>query len=417
MDSKTKDNRSSSACVPILGQHNFNTWKKRFFAHLILLKCEEALSLSFLLPVDPKNPPKKQKELMQKNIQANNMVVAALTLAFTHPEHLELVDDAATDAYPQGVVHKIMTKLKAKINPEDDIAKVEAEIELAKLQFTPKADPDHYFTKLAVIKAKYKSSRNFTKNELVINVMSKIPEEYTATVLAEQRRCGNRLKLEFIKEAMKAHWRITQNKMRSKKSKDKNEVTLSLHDTYSHKKVNKNYPDNNRFAGKKRVKSNIICNTCGKKGHRAEDCWLNPKNAHKRPNSWKNGSNNESGRAGLKMCLSTVSKVRKSTTTDCATTSKYINEWYLKEDYCQGHVVNNPSTSKTPAGTCYDETWFCPICGDEGAEKQMCEKCGEAEYMMADVPMWRSDSCWASLCQMSQASQDWILVIWMVLQT
>ena len=36
------------------------------------------------------------------------MAVTALTLVFTHPEHLELVDESVTDSYPQGIAHNIM---------------------------------------------------------------------------------------------------------------------------------------------------------------------------------------------------------------------------------------------------------------------------------------------------------------------
>ena len=36
---------------------------------------------------------------------------------------------------------------------------------------------------------------------------------------------------------------------------------------------------------KKQVKTD--CRLCGKKGHKAVDCWENPKNADKRPKTWK----------------------------------------------------------------------------------------------------------------------------------
>ena len=157
MDSGVKDQRSSSARVPILGKYNFETWKKRFYAQLTFLGCEVALSASFKLPPDPKNILEAKKEELKKNIEANNMAITALTLALTHAEHLEFVDESSTDAYSQGIASIIMMKLLAKPNPNDDIAKVKAEFELAKPQFVPKANPDHYFTKLAVIKAKYKS--------------------------------------------------------------------------------------------------------------------------------------------------------------------------------------------------------------------------------------------------------------------
>lgn len=277
MDSNSKDKRSSSARVPILGKHNFDAWRKRFFAHLTVLGCEDAINASHELPEDPKNIPEARKDELKKNIKANNMAVAALTLAFTHAEHLEFVDDSATEAYPQGIASIIMSKLMRRINPDDDIVKVEAEIELAKLHFSPKTNPDHFFTKLTVIKSRYKSSRKFTEDELIINVMSKIPEDYTSTVLAEQRRRGNKLQLIDIQDAMKAQWRMTANKSRMKKSSNRQEVTLLSYDRYSHKNINKSYPNNNRFVGKKKTRANIICNTCGKRGHKSKDCWLDPK--------------------------------------------------------------------------------------------------------------------------------------------
>lgn len=66
---------------------------------------------------------------------------------------------------------------------------------------------------------------------------------------------------------------------------------------------------------------------------------------------------------------------------------KYVNQWYNKEDYCRGHTVNNPNKVRNVDCVFNDDTWFCPVCGDEGNENEVCHECGEVEYMSAHEPV------------------------------
>ena len=146
MDSYDKESRSSSARVPVLGKNNYDVWKMRIYAYLTVLGCVEALDENFILPPHPKvlasstdTADAKTVEL-KKKVKYNNLAVAALTMAFTHPEHMEIVHSSVNNEYPQGIAKVIMKKLEQKMNPDDDIAKVEAEIELNKLQFQIKSN-------------------------------------------------------------------------------------------------------------------------------------------------------------------------------------------------------------------------------------------------------------------------------------
>ena len=95
----------------------------------------------------------------------------------------------------------------------------------------------------------------------------------------------------------------------------------------------------------------------------------------------------EGGGAGIEIYLSTVEKVSIASKPDCTTTSKYINQWYSKEDYCRGHVVNNPNKIKNVDHLFDDDVWYCPICGDEGNDDELCNECGEVEHLMVQEPI------------------------------
>ena len=65
---------------------------------------------------------------------------------------------------------------------------------------------------------------------------------------------------------------------KNKKKDEENEDEMALASADGNQGSN-----NNDRGGSGGGKFNGNCNQCGKKGHKAIDCWENPKNAHKRP--------------------------------------------------------------------------------------------------------------------------------------
>lgn len=96
---------------------------------------------------------------------------------------------------------------------------------------------------------------------------------------------------------------------------------------------------------------------------------------------------NEGGGAGIEICLSSFAKAGDVSKPDCATVSKFVNKWCSKEDYCRGHIINNPNKVCNVDRIFDDDTWFCPVCGDEGNDGELCHECGEVEYLTGTAPV------------------------------
>jgi hypothetical protein len=93
----------------------------------------------------------------------------------------------------------------------------------------------------------------------------------------EQSKQGSSLKLAHLRTAMNKYYRQVYKKNITEETD--NELQLAATNGGSGKGSNAN--KKKKFTGN--------CNMCGKVGHKAADCWSNPKNADKRPGWYKGG--------------------------------------------------------------------------------------------------------------------------------
>ena len=323
--SEEEKRTTKSVQVPTFNgkKSTFGVWWPRFRAYCTVRKIGRALYQTFKLPVDPKSEPadEAKKKEFQKILQDNNECVAGLTLAFTTPQLMELVVQSETDDYPEGITKDIVQKLFRKYRPTDTISSVEAESALIALKFKESAHPDHFFTKLSVLKSTYAGSKKFTEEALIPLILAKAPSKYSSALTSERRAKGSSLTLDDIQDTMVEQYRMENNSTSESgggksEGKEKGEVILAGADDETrtcficHKKghIAKHCPLKKQGGGKgkgrgKKVRFNGICNHCGKRGHKRENCWLLEENASQRPSGWKPPSDEETGGAGIEYCL------------------------------------------------------------------------------------------------------------------
>ena len=230
---------------------DYSIWWKRFTAYATIKKFDPALVDGFELPDDPENikGTDEEKAALKKNVVMNNLAVACLTMALQTEEDLEYLDDSATVMYENGVAYEVANSLRKTHRPDDRLFAVEAETEMRRVKLNSTNDPDDYFKKVAVVKSKYKNSKVFDESTLIANVMDNVPECYEDTVAQELRRKGDKVTLDDLKGALKLKWRIS-----TKGDKNENTETVEGETALS-------------------VNDVPICDRCGKKGHRAAECW------------------------------------------------------------------------------------------------------------------------------------------------
>eukprot|EP00977_Amphora_coffeiformis_P005922 scaffold1253_cov146-Amphora_coffeaeformis.AAC.5 len=227
------------------------------------MPADEATALDLNDPTE-----KRQAEAKKRNAVA----VASLTMAFTTQALMKHVTKACNDDWPGGLAHKIVKSLFAKYRPKDNITKVELRMMLNKVSMKNNDDPDKLFEQLGEI-VNYDTNGSVDEADLMAVVFTVAPERYQSVLSAVQLEKKDALTLEDLEEAMDQVWRqksATKNGGR----KDEEDKEMSLAGTDGGKG---GYGNKKKFSGN--------CNMCGKKGHRAIDCWNNPKNASKRP-SW-----------------------------------------------------------------------------------------------------------------------------------
>ena len=177
MDDENKDTNNAVKLPTFSGKKkDFHTWWVRFCAYCTMKKIREALEDNFVLPADPKVPEGDNdiaKKLSKRCVAQNAAAVACLTVAFTTSELIEFCTESATKNYPGGIAKDIVMRLFDKFCPADVVAGVEAELDLSQLKFKPGRDPDDFFTRLSVLRSKYKKSKKFEEEALIASTVAK----------------------------------------------------------------------------------------------------------------------------------------------------------------------------------------------------------------------------------------------------
>ena len=274
MDKENRDTNNAVKLPTFSGKKkDFHTWWVQFCAYCTMKKIHEAQDKAFILPADPKVPEGDNdvaKKLSKRCVAQNAAVVACLTVASITSDLIEFCTESATKNYPGGIAKVIVEKLYDKHFPANVVAGVEAELDFSLLKFKPGCDLDEFFTRLLVLRSKYKKSKKFEEDVLIARTVAKAPPMYIGDLLSEMQVKGCRLTLKDIQDTMKSIYHLYNNKYQTATTypnPQEQEVTLPAFDKFTHKpnrfekrtfkKENSPHGSRYTFSGKCRTCRNI----------------------------------------------------------------------------------------------------------------------------------------------------------------
>jgi hypothetical protein len=218
---------------------------------------------------------------IEKFIDANEMAMSCLCMAFEDKSMISYVRGTFTKKWPTGLAFKVLEALDQAFLPDDHIAmsQVQAMIATVRVKAT-KENPQAMFTKLRKIQGEYVDSKNVTITEgmLMHQVLLGIPIRYCSDMnRALMEKDCTLSKMESL--ARDLH-RLFYGGVLDKNMEDDGEDEIAL---FSGAGSNIKCIKCNKYGHKAADFGVIVkkkyCSFCKKDGHVPETCWEKPENA------------------------------------------------------------------------------------------------------------------------------------------
>ena len=269
-------------------------------------------------------------EIKIKYIEDNEKAFSAYTVTLVGDQVFQFITAAITIDWPDGAAHLITERLDTQCQPDDNVAKIEIEAELAKVTMDKEESPVELFNKLANVRVSFtQPGVPIADDKFYPTVIRVSPEAYDTAIQSALKDTAVTLNtiqdvmLETYRfmcarnSAFGAAFRDPKSYSRSPietKSSSKSPTESGLADVdgivcYKCKqpghKANdpkcpmkgQPYPNGSgrgnsegRRGGGKYQGS---CYHCGTKGHKSVECFEKPENANRRPSNWKSKMNRE----------------------------------------------------------------------------------------------------------------------------
>ena len=191
-----------------------------------------------------------KKKMMARTINAK--VVNMIVLGQKSVAMINMIETTKNADWPSGLACDIWEEFRGRFAPDDDIAEMDMEDELAKVRISAKEDPWKVIDKIAAIQTKY--SKIIDEKRKLAIIIRAGKQHYAQVMTAtsqlirhtEKRSPTSR---EMLNE-MRTQWRI-ENRGPTSEDEDKpTEASLANQNT-------------KKFGGK--------CYNCGESGHKASD--------------------------------------------------------------------------------------------------------------------------------------------------
>ena len=234
---------------------------------------------------------KKTHAAQFKAVHMNNMAVTVLTTALEGKAMVAILLASRTSEWPQGLAYKIWKRLHQLYAPRDKTAEVEYMSALMRVEMKEGDDPSDLFGQLQAIKSRFGTIA--TDSALMAKAIEVATPMYKTVIATDMKTTG--YDYFDLQATMDDFYRLCGGKQGSKTKGELALVEAEIAGNcwncgeQGHKKVNcpKLAQGGNRTNKHKKGKFKGKCNKCGKVGHKEQDCWLDEKNASKRPSGWK----------------------------------------------------------------------------------------------------------------------------------
>ena len=257
---------------------HYMMWAAKFMSYAQVKTFRGVLEGTTPIPVGPNDEPillDDEDVTHQKYMKTNDLAYSMLNMAVKDEVSFGAIYNAKTLSLPTGCARTAWLNLEKIFKPKSSAKKHELEqaFNQSSLVKTSK-NPDEWFAELERIRLQLMLdfSVNIDDDRMISQIIYNItPTEYKTTVALIKRDLNKKVPLSLT-DVMDDIRQIYGSIKQSGKHHPHGESALAA-------KSGKNFK---KFKGD--------CRICGKKGHKAGDCWDNEKNKDKRPSHYKKPS-------------------------------------------------------------------------------------------------------------------------------
>ena len=259
MSDSEGDTKTVLTCPKYRGE--YLQWRRQFILYASVKGFKEAVSktadpnlpeVEYLLTVGDQAKAKREKLSMKKNCLALNQLYAAFT---KHKTILRMIQITCTDDWPSGQAWQVMAKLNKKFCPNDSIASLQAEIELAAIKMKKNEDPTEFHDKLYEVKQRYPTAISDlqVRNAMIRQCRKEYTEEIVKAMSTPDSTTDDLL------DGMLNRFRCLTAHADASDSEEE-DVALVTYQRNPYRQPSRNY------------QREITCYLCGEKGHKIVDC-------------------------------------------------------------------------------------------------------------------------------------------------
>lgn len=276
-----QDSSVSTIRIPTFDgrREHYQKWKMQFKAYCVVKGFHGALRRRAAnMPanaIDTLTPDGDEDVIKIKYIRDNEKAYAAYTLALEGDQVFQLITTAINDDWPDDAAHLITERLDTQCQPDDQVAKIEIESELAKVTMAKEESPVELFNQLANVRVSFtQPGRPIPDDKFYPTVIRVSPEAYDTNIQTAMK--DTFVTLNTIQDSMMEKYRF----MCAKNTAFGQGLKLSSKS-----------PTETGLAGV----GGIVCYKCKTPGHKAND----PKCPMKgKPYNYGSGGGNGGGRRG-----------------------------------------------------------------------------------------------------------------------
>ena len=241
-------------------------WSTQFLALAQLKKFKRSLLGQELPPDEDEDLDEDSSDAetrkKSKARTSNERAYSALTLTCSEPKSFRIIYNAKTPELPSGNASLAWARLKTRFEPKTGATLTQLKREFTQSKLQKGESPDEWIERLESIRNTIEQilgKPHIDETDMMLHIINNLPDDYEVIIdRVTKELSNNTLTLESLQEDLQEKY----ERMKTKKGGGKETAFYS-----------------------KQVKTK--CHSCGKIGHKKENCWELESNKDKRPKYWK----------------------------------------------------------------------------------------------------------------------------------